>query len=85
MSAEQRAVFVGAVAADSGLQETLKKDADPVVAISKAVDLEISADNLQCREISDEELEGVAAGRTNAELRAIASNAPQADGSRGWR
>ena len=63
MSEEQLKAFLEAVKADAGLQEKLKTagDADTVVAIAKAAGFLISAEELQA-ELSDEELEGVAAG-----------------------
>jgi predicted ribosomally synthesized peptide with nif11-like leader len=71
MSEEQLKAFLEAVKADAGLQEKLNAaaDADAVVAIAKEVGFMISADELQRaqadseREISDEEIEGVAAGK----------------------
>ena len=75
MSEEQLKAFLEAVKADAGLQEKLKaaKDADAVVEIAKAAGFVISADELNSkaeisREISEEELEGVAgAGILDAE------------------
>ena len=66
MSEEQLKAFLEAVKADAGLQEQLKAagDADAVVAIAKAAGFVISAEELKRAqaEISEEELEGVAAG-----------------------
>jgi len=66
MSEEQIKAFLEAVKADAGLQEKLKAagDADAVVAIAKAAGFVISAEELKKAqaEISEEELEGVAAG-----------------------
>ena len=66
MSEEQLKAFQEAVKADVGLQQKLKEagDADAVVAIAKAAGFLISAEELQMsrEEISEEELEGVAAG-----------------------
>jgi bacteriocin propeptide, TIGR03798 family len=66
MSEEQLKAFLEAVSADAGLQEKLKAaaDAHAVVAIAKAAGFVISADELKKSqaEISEEELEGVAAG-----------------------
>ena len=71
MSEEQLKAFLEAVKADAGLQEKLNaaKDADAVVAIAKAAGFVISADELNSkaeisREISEEELEGVAGAGT---------------------
>ena len=69
MSEEQLNAFLDAVKADAGLQEKLKAatDADAVVAIAKAAGFVISAEELKRAqaEVSEEELEGVAGGRTN--------------------
>ena len=66
MSEEQLKAFLEAVKADAGLLEKLKAagDADAVVAIAKAEGFVISAEELKNSqaEISEEELEGVAAG-----------------------
>jgi len=66
MSEEQLKAFLEAVKADARLQEKLKmaEDADAVVAIAKAADFMISADELKKarRELSEEELEGLAGG-----------------------
>ena len=64
MSEEQLKGFLEAVKADAGLQEQLKAaaDADAVVAIAKAAGFAISADELNKRELSEKELEGVAGG-----------------------
>jgi predicted ribosomally synthesized peptide with nif11-like leader len=66
MSEEQLKAFLEAVKADAGLQEKLKAaaDADTFVAIAKAAGFVISAEELLTsgRELSDEELEGIAGG-----------------------
>jgi len=69
MSEEQLKAFMEAVKADAGLQEKLNAaaDSDAVVAIAKEAGFVISADLLQGfpelgRDISEEELEGVAGG-----------------------
>ena len=66
MSEEQLKAFLEAVKADSALQEKLKAagDADAGVTIAKAAGFIISAEELKKSqaEISEEELEGVAAG-----------------------
>ena len=69
MSEEQLKAFMEAVKGDAGLQEKLNAagDSDVVVAIAKAAGFVISADLLQGfpelgRDISEEELEGVAGG-----------------------
>ena len=66
MSEDQLMAFMEAVKADAGLQEKLKAagDADAIVAMAKAAGFLISAQELQVSraEISEEELEGVAAG-----------------------
>jgi predicted ribosomally synthesized peptide with nif11-like leader len=68
MSEEQLKAFLEAVKADAGLQEKLKgvKDADAVAAIANEAGFVISPDELKSqdepRELSDEELEGVAGG-----------------------
>jgi predicted ribosomally synthesized peptide with nif11-like leader len=70
MSEEQLKAFMEAVNADAGLQEKLNAAADSddaVVAIAKEAGFVISADLLQGfpdleREISEEDLEGVAGG-----------------------
>lgn len=82
--------FLAAVASDARLQEDLKRadDADAELVIANTAVSENPADELQSPDISDEELEGVAGGRTNAELRALIAIAEQegyADSSRGWR
>ena len=68
MSEEQLKAFLGKVKADTSLQEKLKaaSDADAVVAIAKEAGFSISADDLKKAqsEISEEELEGVAAGKS---------------------
>ena len=73
MSEEQFKAFLEAVKADAGLQEKLKaaKDADAVVEIAKEAGFAISAEELkksqaEMTEISDDELEGVAAGFWNS-------------------
>ena len=67
MSVEQLKAFLEAVKADEGLQEKLKGagGADAAVAIAKGAGFVISAEELQSeaeRELSDDELEGVAGG-----------------------
>ena len=66
MSEEQLKAFLEKVKADTSLQEKLKAaaDIDAVVAIAKEAGFSISADELdaQSRELSGEELEGVAGG-----------------------
>ena len=66
MSEEQLKAFLEAVKADAALQEKLKAagDADAGVTIAKAAGFIISAEELKKSqaEISEEELEGVAAG-----------------------
>ena len=70
MSEEQLKAFLEAVKADAGLQEKLNAVADSddaVVAIAKEAGFVISADLLQGfpgleREISEEDLDGVAGG-----------------------
>ena len=66
MSEEQLKAFLEAVKADAGLQVKLNaaKDADTVVAIAKASGFVISVDEIKKSqaEISEEELEAVAAG-----------------------
>ena len=65
MSEEQLKAFLEAVRADAGLQEKLNAATDPdfVVEIAKEAGFLISAEELQRSqaEISEEELEGVAA------------------------
>ncbi len=73
MSAEQLAAFFEAVKTDIGLQEKLKsaQDLDAAVAIAKEDGFDVSkadwlkAQASQIREMSDEELAGVAGGETN--------------------
>ena len=66
MSEEQLKAFLEKVKADTSLQEKLKAaaDANAVAAIAKEAGFSISADDLTKAqsELSDEELEGVAAG-----------------------
>lgn len=66
MSEQQLKAFLAAVKADAGLQEKLKAacDAEAVVAIAKAADFVISADQLKQAqsEISEEQMEGVIGG-----------------------
>ena len=66
MSEEQLKAFLEKVKGDTSLQEKLKAaaDIDAVVAIAKEAGFSISADELdaQSRELSGEELEGVAGG-----------------------
>jgi predicted ribosomally synthesized peptide with nif11-like leader len=67
MSEDQLKAFLEAIKADAGLQEKLNAaaDVDAAVEIAKNAGFVISADELERRqsEISDEELEGVAAGK----------------------
>ena len=67
MSEEQLKAFLEKVQADTSLQEKLKAagDANAVAAIAKEAGFSISADDINKAqsELSDEELEGVAAGR----------------------
>ncbi len=71
MSEEQLKAFLEKVKGDTSLQEKLKAaaDADTVSAIAKEACFSISADDLttsaQSRELSDQELEGVAGGCVN--------------------
>ena len=67
MSEEQLKAFLEKVKGDTSLQEKLKAagDADAVVVIAKEAGFSISADDLkqaQSKELSEEELEGVAGG-----------------------
>ena len=66
MSEEQLKAFLEKVKTDASLQEQLKAagDANAVAAIAKEAGFSISADDLNKAqsEISDEELEGMAAG-----------------------
>ena len=67
ISKEQLKAFLEQVKADTSLQEKLKAagDADAVVVIAKEAGFSISADDLkqaQSKELSEEELEGVAGG-----------------------
>ena len=64
MSEEQLKAFLEKVKSDTRLQAKLKAAADPdaVLAIAKDAGFNISADVVRT-EISEEELEGVAAGR----------------------
>ena len=72
MSEEQLKAFIAKVQADPSLQEQLKAaaDNDAVAAIAKDAGFSISADDLDLkndlnapsRELSEEELEGVAGG-----------------------
>ena len=67
MSEEQLKAFLEKVKSDTSLQEKLKaaSDADGVAAIAKEAGFKISADDLknaQVTELSDDELENVAAG-----------------------
>ena len=68
MSEEQLKAFIEKVKADTSLQEKLKAaaDANTVAAIAKEAGFSISSDDLKNAqsEISDEELEGVAGGRS---------------------
>ena len=67
MSEEQLKSFLEKVKADTTLQEKLKAaaDADAALAIAKEAGFAITAEDIQSmqsRELSEEELEGVAAG-----------------------
>ena len=69
MSEEQLKAFLEKVKADTSLQEKLKAaaDANAVAAIAKEAGFNVSADDLtkaqsELSELSDQELEGVAAG-----------------------
>ncbi|QNI56412.1 nif11-like leader peptide domain protein [Synechococcus sp. BIOS-E4-1] len=67
MSEEQFKAFLEKIKGDSSLQEKLKAaaDVDAVLAIAKEAGFMISAEDLknaQVTELSDEELEGAAAG-----------------------
>ena len=68
MSEEQLKAFLEKVKGDTSLQEKLKaaSDADAVTAIAKDAGFSISADDLKKAqsEISEEELEGVAGGKS---------------------
>ena len=68
MSEEQLKAFLEKVKDDSSLQEKLKAaaDANAVAAIAKEAGFSISADDLNKAqtELSEEELEGVAGGKT---------------------
>ncbi|QNI54660.1 nif11-like leader peptide domain protein [Synechococcus sp. BIOS-E4-1] len=63
MPEEQLKAFIEKVQGDDSLQEKLKAAANPdaVVAIAKEAGFSISADEVRTK-ISDEELEGTAAG-----------------------
>ena len=71
MSEEQLRAFMEAVKADAGLQQKLNAaaDADAVALIAKEMGFVISAEELQraqagrSDEVSEEELEGVVAGK----------------------
>ena len=75
MSEEQLKAFLKTVKADGGLQEKLKAaaDADAVVAIAKAAGFMISANDLKKAqaEISEEELENVAGGKTGDSIELV--------------
>ena len=68
MQEEQLEAFQETIKADAGLQEKLKaaQDPDAVVAIAKAAGFVISVEALKGAqaELSDEELEGAAGGRS---------------------
>ena len=68
MSEEQLKAFIAKVQADTLLQEQLKAEGADVVAIAKAAGFAITEAEIkafQARDLSDEELEGVAgAGKT---------------------
>ena len=69
MSEEQLKAFLEKVQGDTSLQEKLKAaaDANAVAAIAKEAGFSISADDINKTqsELSDEELEGVAGGRSD--------------------
>ncbi|QNI54490.1 nif11-like leader peptide domain protein [Synechococcus sp. BIOS-E4-1] len=73
MSEEQLKAFLEKVKADTSLQEKLKAaaDANTVAAIAKDAGFSISADDLDNAPIklSEEELEGVAAGAASQTLK----------------
>ncbi len=63
MSEEQLKAFIAKVQADTSLQEQLKAEGADVVAIAKAAGFAITEAEVkacQTRDLSDEELEGVA-------------------------
>ena len=64
MSEEQLKAFIAKVQADTSLQEQLKAEGADPVAIAKAAGFSITTEDLkeQRQTLSDDELEGVAAG-----------------------
>ena len=68
MSEEQLKAFIAKVQADSSLQEQLKAEGADVVAIAKAAGFSITTEdlNIRSKELSDNELEGVAGGNETA-------------------
>ncbi len=63
MSEEQLKAFIAKVQADSSLQEQLKVEGADPVAIAKAAGFSFTTEDLNSpKEISEEELEGVAGG-----------------------
>ncbi len=75
MPEEQLQAFLEKVKAETNLQERLKAaaDADAVVSIAKEAGFIISTDDLKNAqsELSEEELEGAAGGRTCVTFRSI--------------
>ncbi len=70
MSEDQLKAFLDKVKGDASLQEKLKSaaDAESVVVIAKEAGLSISVDDLnqsQPKNLSEQELEGVAGGKGN--------------------
>lgn len=63
MSEQQLKAFMEAVKADKALQQKLKAATDDVIVkLAKEAGFVITAEALVSRELSDEELEGVAGG-----------------------
>ena len=63
MSEQQLKAFMEAVKADKALQQKLKAATDDVIVkLAKKAGFVITAEALVSRELSDEELEGVAGG-----------------------
>ena len=67
MSEEQLKAFIAKVQADTSLQEQLKAEGADPVAIAKAAGFTITTEDLKTarQTLSDDDLEGVAAGATN--------------------
>ena len=68
MSEEQLKAFLAKVQGDSSLQEQLKAEGADPVAIAKSAGFVITKAEVkayQTRDLSDEELDDVAGGRTN--------------------